>query len=122
MIERFIKITLFFFSLAVALGMFLLSYAILSVVLPDHMTSGYIPLVAALVVCINAFLTLQLLAGGLLVIVNSIYVCYLIDLDNGYTGDAVTNEKTAELHAIYQGAIDQSIGYMGSGRSYKKSG
>lgn len=122
MIERFTKITLFFFSLAVALVMFLLSYAILSVVLPDHMTSGYIPLVAALVVCIIAFLTLQLLAGGLLVIVNSIYVCYLIDLDNGYTGDAVTNEKTAELHAIYQGAIDQSIGYMGSGRSYKKSG
>merc|ERR1712146_127503 len=120
MIERFAGITLWFFSMAIALVMLLLSYFILLVVLPDDMlASSYVPFVPALVVCIITYLTLQLLAGGVLVIINSLYISYLVDLDNEYA----PNETTQEIHAVYEEAVNMSVGLMDTnGKNYKKSG
>jgi len=120
MIERFANITLNFFSLAVALIMFVLSYFILGAVLPDDMLeSAFMPLLPAIVICIITYLTLQLLAGGVLVIINSLYISYLVDLDNEYA----PNETTQEIHAIYEEAVNMSVGLMDTnGKNYKKSG
>ena len=120
MIERFANITLNFFSLAVALIMFVLSYFILGAVLPDDLLqSSFVPLLPAIVVCIITYLTLQLLAGGVLVIINSLYISYLVDLDNEYA----PNETTQEIHAVYEEAVNMSVGLMDTnGKNYKKSG
>ena len=120
MIERFASITLNFFSMAIALVMFIVSYYILGFVLPDDwVASAFVPFLPALVVCIITYLTLQLLAGGVLVIINSLYICYLVDLDNEYA----PNETTTEIHQIYEEAVNASVGYMNTeGSQYKKSG
>ena len=120
MIERFASITLNFFSMAIALVMFIVSYFILGFVLPDDwVASPFVPWLPALVVCIITYLTLQLLAGGVLVIINSLYICYLVDLDNEYA----PNETTTEIHQIYEEAVNASVGQMSpDGNKYKKSG
>ena len=120
MIERFANITLNFFSLAVSLIMFVLSYFILGAVLPDDMLqSVFMPILPAIIICIISYLTLQLLAGGVLVIINSLYISYLVDLDNEYA----PNETTQEIHAVYEEAVNMSVGLMDTnGNNYKKSG
>lgn len=120
MIERFASITMNFFSMAVALVMFVLSYFLLGAVLSDEMLeSMWIPWVPAIVVAIIAYLTLTLLSGGILVIINSLYVSYLVDLDN----ETAPNETTMEIHQVYKEAMDMCIGTMDTnGKNYKKSG
>merc|ERR1711939_225573 len=121
MVERFAKITMSFLAAAVSLIMFVLSYTIMNAVLPDEMTGEgtLIPILPALLIGIIAYFTLQLLAGGVLVIINSLYMSYLIDLDNAYE----PNEQTIAIHELYKRAVDDSIGFMNQGKgSYKKSG
>lgn len=120
MIERFASITLTFFSMAIALVMFIMSYFTLSALLSDELlASAFMPWVPALVIMIISYLTLQLLAGGVLVIINSLYMAYLIDLDNEYT----PTENTQAIHQIYAEAVDSRLGQMDqNGSRYKKSG
>ena len=49
-----------------------------------------------------------MLAGILLIVVNTVYVCYALDLDNGY----VPSGKTVQIHTMYAAAIGERLAYL----------
>lgn len=98
----------------------ILAYALSAVLLPDEVNTTIIKICIAIFVCIAVFCILVLLAGTVLIIINTLYMSYLIDLDLDYA----PNEMTREIHDLYKAAVDGSIALMAqkSGKNYAKTG
>jgi hypothetical protein len=59
-----------------------------------------------------SYAVLSVLAGILLVITNTLYMCYILDLDHQET--FTPGGKTQEIHAIYKLAIEGRIASLRS--------
>jgi len=119
-IDRFAKMTLQFFAMFVALVMAVLGYFLAAAVLPDEFDQGLWKLLIAIFVCIIVFCVLMLLSGTVLIIINTLYMTYNIDLDHNFA----PSELTVEIHEMYKSAIDGSISAMVSkpGKNFAKTG
>lgn len=120
MIDNFARMTLQFFAMLVALIMGILGYVMVGVMLPDDMNTLTVQLIIAALVLVAVYCVLILLADTVLVIINTLYMSYIIDLDNNFA----PSEMTAHIHQLYEQAIDGSIQRMQDkgGSKLKKSG
>lgn len=73
---------------------------------------------SAILTFIITFVVLSALAGIVLVICNSHYICYVLDLDHAYQ----PSQSTQHIHALYARAIEQRIGVMKQDKSWETSG
>jgi len=120
MIDQFAKLTLQFFAMLIALLMGMLGYVMVGAMLPDGLNTLTIQLVITLFVCVVVYCVLILLADTVLVIINTLYMAYIIDLDHDYA----PSEMTAHIHELYASAIDGTISKMSEkgGSKFEKSG
>eukprot|EP01048_Picozoa_sp_COSAG05_P001905 COSAG05_NODE_70_length_22091_cov_108.202164_5_plen_193_part_00 len=66
--------------------------------------------VLAIVAAIVAFVTLKCVAGIVLVVCDTHYMCYVLDLDNNFAPCATTQQ----IHTLYKEAIDHRMGQLRS--------
>merc|ERR1711865_256199 len=120
MIDQFAKLTLQFFAMLIALLMGMLGYVMVGAMLPDGLNTLTIQLVITLFVCVVVYCVLILLADTVLVIINTLYMAYIIDLDHDYA----PSEMTAHIHELYASAINGTISKMAEkgGAKFEKSG
>ena len=100
LIDAFAGFTLFMLSLGVGLGLGYGAY-FLAGTSDDALLVGLALGVASFMIC-------MMVAGIVLVISNTHYLCYILDLDHRFAASA----RTQRIHELYSRAIDNKIGLM----------
>ena len=109
-VDYFAGYTLRFFSIAIAVLVGWAMYHLLPLLTSAVMAGQGIGYVLGIIAGLLTYAVTAMLAGILLIVVNTVYICYMLDLDNAY----VPAGKSVEIHALYGQAVDARRTYMRS--------
>ena len=101
-IDQFAGFTLSLFSMTVSAAFGYLTYLMLEASRSD------MSVVLGAVGFVVAFVALMAISGILLVVCNTHYMCYIMDLDHSFA----PSNNTQKIHELYKRAIDRRIGEM----------